>query len=142
MAYATQADLVPRRLANQELIELTNDAGGTIVVDSVVTGILTEASAKVDSYCGQRYTIPLQTSEQVKGLTLDIAVHLLFQRRRRQPEEVVRAYDNAIAFLRDVAAGRASLDQPTGATPQAGSGDVKKTEVEEKFSDTNLQGYV
>lgn len=141
MAYATQADLVPRRLTSQELVELTNDAGGATVDETTVANILAEASGTVDSYCRLRYTVPLQNSEQVKALTLDIALYHLFLRRRRIPEEIRLAYDNAIAFLKDVAAGRAGLDQPTGAAAQASGGEVKKTEVEEKFSDDNLDGY-
>ena len=141
MAYATQADLVPRRLTNQELVELTNDAGGATVDETVVSNILAEASGTVDSYCRLRYTVPLQNSEEVKALTLDIALYRLFLRRRRVPEEIKLAYDNAIAFLKDVAAGRAGLDQPTGAAAQSSGGEVKETEIEEKFSDTNLDGY-
>jgi phage gp36-like protein len=58
--------------------------------------------------------IPLQPSEQVKGLVLDIAVYKLFQRRRRMPQEVNDAYAAAIKFLQDVSTEKAGLDQPTG----------------------------
>jgi phage gp36-like protein len=142
MSYALQADLVPRRLTQQELVELTNDAGENTVDATNVATILTESSAVVDSYCRERYTVPLQSSEQVKGLTLDIAVYKLFLRRRRVVDAIENAYKNAIAFLKDVAAGKASLDQPVGATPQSGSGNVVATEVEEKFSDDNLGGFI
>jgi phage virion morphogenesis protein len=77
----------------------------------------------------------------VKGLTLDIGVYKLFLRRRRVTADIEKAYENAIAFLRDVAAGKAGLDQPVGATPQSGSGNVVATDVEEKFSDDNLGVY-
>jgi phage gp36-like protein len=136
LGYAVQADLVPRRLTQQELVQLTNDSGENTVDAANVTAILTEASAVVDSYCRERYTLPLQSSEQVKGLTLDIGVYKLFLRRRRVTADIEKAYENAIAFLRDVAAGKAGLDQPVGATPQSGSGNVVATDVEEKFSTT------
>lgn len=142
MAYAVQADLVPRRLTQQELVQLTNDTGENTVDAANVTAILTEASAVVDSYCRERYTIPLQSSEQVKGLTLDIGVYKLFLRRRRVTADIEKAYENAIAFLRDVAAGKAGLDQPVGAPAQSGSGNVVATEIEEKFSDDNLEGFI
>jgi len=141
MLYANENDLIPRRLAEQEAIELTNDSGGSSINSQVIADCLTEASALIDSYCRARYTVPLQLSDQVKGLALDVGLYKLFLRRRRVPEEVKLAYDNAVAFLKDVAAGRAGLDQPTGATAQSSGGEVKSTEVEEKFSDTNLGGY-
>src|SRR4051812_38800472 len=102
MSYAVQADLVPRRLTQQELVQLTNDSGENTVDATNVAAILTEASAVVDSYCRERYTLPLQSSEQVKGLTLDIGVYKLFLRRRRVTADIEKAYENAIAFLRDV----------------------------------------
>jgi phage gp36-like protein len=142
LGYAVQADLVPRRLTQIELVELTNDAGGNDVVAGVVTDVLTEASGVVDSYCRQRYTIPLQPSEMVKGLTLDITVYKLFQRRRRETEATKDAYTLAIKFLQDVSAGKASLDQPVGASAQSGSGNVMSTEIDEKFSDDNLTGFI
>jgi len=142
LPYATQADLEPERIPTAELIQLTDDTGSGLVDAGIVTAKLTEASAMVDSYARQRYTVPLQTSEQVKSLTLDIATYKLFERRRRIPESVGTAYSNAIAFLRDVAAGRAALDQPVGATPQLSGGPVVVTEKPEKFSDENLSGFV
>jgi phage gp36-like protein len=132
---------VPRRLSSTDLAQLTDDNAGTTANDDVITDVLTEASAVVDSYCRLRYTVPLQSSEQVKGLTLDIAVYKLFGRRRRMPDEVTSSYNAAMAFLKDVSAGKAALDQPANAVAQVGSGGVKATEVEEKFSDDNLQGF-
>jgi phage gp36-like protein len=143
MAYAVQADLVPRRITNAEAIELTNDnVGGSAIVAQVINDVLAEAGATVDSYCRARYTVPLQASDQVKGLCLSIATYLLFLRRRRVSDDIQKLYDNAIAFLKDVAAGRASLDQPTGATAQSSSGEALATEQEERFSDDNLDGFV
>jgi phage gp36-like protein len=144
VAYAAKADLYPRRLSQAELTQLTDDAGAGVMSDAIINAELTEASGTVDSYCRQRYATPLQTSEQVKGLTLDICVYRLFLRRRRVTDDVRRAFEDAIQFLRDVAAGKAVLDQPVGATAQTATatGGSKATEVEEKFSDDNLKGYV
>jgi phage gp36-like protein len=142
MSYATQADLVPRRLTQSSWCELTNDAGGNTVDATNVTNILTEASALVDSYCVNRYTIPLQPSEQVKGLVLDIAVYKLFQRRRRMPQEVNDAYAATIKFLQDVSTEKAGLDQPTGALPQTLERNRGRRRKDERFSDDNLKGFV
>jgi phage gp36-like protein len=143
MAYATQDDLVPRRLTEQTLGQLTDDSGKDTINADVVTQVLTEASATVDSYVRLRYAVPLQPSEQIKGLTLDIAVYLLYSRRDRISVAVQTRYDNAIQFLRDVGAGKAGLDQPTGAADQTSGGPVVTNQNKcEKFSDHNLRDFV
>jgi phage gp36-like protein len=144
MAYATQSDLVPLRLTQKDLVELTDDGDSGTVNAAIVTGALEEASGRVESYCRQRYVTPLQQSNDVKGLTLDIAIYLLFTRRRetRVGETVQQRFDQAIAFLKDIAAGKASLDQPaSAAAPQTSSGEAVVTQKKERFSDSNLDGY-
>jgi phage gp36-like protein len=78
MAYAAQSDLVPLRITQTELVQLTCDDASATVNAAVVTGVLEEASGTVDSYCRSRYVTPLQQSDMVKARTLDIAVYLLF----------------------------------------------------------------
>lgn len=137
-------------MTQQELVELTDDSetdadpGAGQVNAAIVTGALTEASARIDSYCRQRYITPLQASDTIKGLTLDIAQYLLFTRRRttKPNETVAERYLDAINFLKDIAAGKASLDQPVGATqPQTSSGEAVVTAVPQSFSDDNLCGW-
>lgn len=120
MAYAAQSDLVPLRMTQNDLIQLTDDGNTGTVAAAVVTAALEEASGKVDSYCRGRYATPLQQSDDVKGLTLDIATYLLFSRRREMTvgETVRQRYEDAISFLKDISTNKAQLDQPSGATPQ------------------------
>jgi phage gp36-like protein len=142
MPYAVQADLVPRRLTQNVLIQLTDDASSGEANAQIVTDVLLEASATIDSYARLRYAIPLKQSDQVKGLCLDIAVYLLYSRRARMAETVQKRYDDAISFLKDIAVGKAALDQPAAATPQTGGGGSLATSKEEKFSDDNLAGFI
>jgi phage gp36-like protein len=83
-------------------------------------------------------------------MTLDIAVWLLFSRRRniKASETVQTRYQEAIKFLKDVASGAAQLDQPVGATPQNSTGGpvvASKSDIpsdpNSRFSDSNLKGY-
>ena len=129
-------------MSAQDLEQLTDDENSGAVDTDVVAAVLSEASGAVDSYCRQRYAVPLQSSEQVKGLTLDIAVYLLYSRRDRVRDVVRQRYQDAVQFLKDVGAGKASLDQPAAAAPQLGSGGVVATDQCEKFSDDNLKGFV
>jgi phage gp36-like protein len=113
MAYIAQGDFAGR-LKEQELIELTDDHKVGEVDAAVLAQVLAEASGRLDSYAGGHYALPLEASEQVKSLALDIAIYLLYRRRpgRRVPDEVKNAHDEAMHILRDVAAGRAQLSQP------------------------------
>jgi phage gp36-like protein len=148
LAYAAQSDLVPLRITQTELVQLTCDDTSNTVNAAVVSAALEEASGTVDSYCRARYVTPLQQSDMVVARTLDIAVYLLFSRRRGglQPTELVRQrYEDAIAFLKDVAACRASLDQPaTAQSPQTSMAGAEVSERDRhlKFGDRNIEGFV
>jgi phage gp36-like protein len=111
-----------------------------------VAAALEEASGKVDSYCRARYRTPLQGDDDVKGLTLDIALWLLFRRRRNAKNgEIIRqGFEDAIKFLQAVAAGTASLDQPVGDTPQTSlSGPtISERDRHLRFRDSEIEGYV
>lgn len=140
MAYCTESDLL-NQLTQAELVQLTDDAGTGEVDSAKVTSALNAASATIDAYAGARYTLPLQPSDKVTQLCLDLAVYELEKRRRRLRAATLAARDAALAFLRDLARGRAVLDQPAGASPQASEADVKRTEEERTFSDENLEGF-
>lgn len=140
MPYCTQDDLL-NQLTEAEMIQLTDDAGAGSVDSNKVDSALNGASATIDAYAGARYSLPLQPSEKVKQLCVDLAVYELEKRRRRIREATLAARDAALSFLRDLALGRAVLDQPIGAQPQATEADVKKTDTERVFSDENLEGF-
>jgi phage gp36-like protein len=147
MAYATQSDLIPLRMTAKDLIQLTDDDKTGAINTAIVTAVLEEASGRVESYCRMRYVTPLQQSDDVKAMTLDIAVYLLFSRRRetRLSETVQQRFDQAIAFLKDIAAARASLDQPsTALQPQSSLGGptISKKDRNLRFSDKNMEGWV
>lgn len=147
MAYAQQSDITPARITAKELIQLTCDDSSNTVNTDVVQATLDQASAMVDSYCRSRYVTPLQASTVVLKCTVDIAVYLLFSRRRGglQPTELVRQnYDDAISFLKDVAAARASLDQPgSSQTPQSSAAgpEISTRDANLRFSDCQIKGF-
>jgi phage gp36-like protein len=147
MAYAVQSDLVPLRLTQAELVQLTDDTNSGQANAAIVSAALEEASGRVDSYCRGRYATPLQVGDDVKGMTLDIAVYLLFSRRRnaKMAETIRQRYEDAIAFLKDVAAAKASLDQPASqAIPQASTAgpQISERDCHLRFSDREIKGYI
>jgi phage gp36-like protein len=146
MAYATQSDLVPLRMTQKDLIELTDDEMNGEVNADIVTGVLEEASGRVDSYCRGRYVTPLQASDDVTSLTLDIAVYLLFSRRRetRITDTVQQRFNQALAFLKDISQAKASLDQPVSDTAQSSLAGPEISEKDRRlaFRDRNIDGFV
>ena len=144
MAYAVQSDLVPLRLTQAELVQLTCDDVTGVVNTAVVNEALEEASGIVDSYCRARYQTPLQASDSVKGKTVDIALWLLFRRRRNAKNgEIIRqAYEDAIAFLGQVSTGKATLDQPAGSLPQTADSSVEISTKKLTFRNSHLKGFV
>ena len=141
MPYATQDDIIASGVTEAELIQLTDDDNTHAIDATKVDAAIADGSSTVESSCRQRYTLPLQPSAKVTSLVVDLAVYALFKRRRRVPDAVKQASDDAVAFLKDVAAGKASLDQPAGATPQQSGGEAVPPTQEQKFSDDNLAGF-
>lgn len=140
MPYCTQSDLL-NQLTQAELVQLTDDDATGAVDTAKVDAALNAASATIDAYAGARYTLPLQSSEKIKQLCIDLAIYELEKRRRRLRDATVAARDAAFAFLRDLARGRAVLDQPAGAPAQQSEADIKKTQQDRTFSDEKLEGF-
>jgi len=148
MAYATKADL-QQRITDAKLVQLTDFDNTGEIDDARISTALNLASATIDSYTSGRYTLPLVVSDQVKDICLTIAEFKLYEGRQLiatprgfEAHPVADAYDRAIGFLKDVAAGRASLDQP-GKT-QAAETEVKgpdRTAKPAVFGDDNMSGF-
>jgi phage gp36-like protein len=109
MAYCTQSDLL-ELISEDDLIQLTDDAGMGIVDSSVVDRAISDADAEIDSYCGTKYDVPFSpVPVMVRKLSVDISIYNLFARRRGAPEDRKERYNNAIRFLKDVSKGLGSL---------------------------------
>jgi phage gp36-like protein len=110
MPYATQAQLI-ERFGESELIQLTDRADpltGAIVA-AVLDAALLDADQEIDSYLRVVRTLPLPAPIPVRlvRVAADVARYHLYD--DHAPDEVRTRYEDAIRWLRDVAAGRASL---------------------------------
>jgi phage gp36-like protein len=117
-AYCTPADL-EARFGLAELVQLAPGGAG-LWDDAKVQRACDDAGDLVDGYLRPRHSLPLTTVPRVLArLSAAIARYELHLGGDRQPtEQVTRARDEAIAFLRDVAAGKADLGLgPDGADP-------------------------
>lgn len=138
MSYCTQADLL-KLIPTADLAQLTAESGDTPDAD-VVTEAIAKAGAEIDSYLAVRYVLPLtDTPAQVKHLAVDMAIYHLYSRRGMMLEIRGKNYDKAVAFLKDVAVGRAEI---IGATGVELSGDaqqvVEVSSSERVFSRTTM----
>lgn len=120
MTYALQVDLVTA-FGEGELIQLTDRAdppAGTVDA-AIVTRALEAADGEIDSYLATRYSLPLITVPVIlRDCAADIARYRLHD--RGVPDRVKDAYEKRIAWLRDVAAGRASIGlAPESLTPNS-----------------------
>jgi phage gp36-like protein len=87
-----------------------------------------DAQSAIDGYLSGRYGTPMATPPAiVKRLACDMARYYLYD--DHATETVQKRYDAAIAFFRDVAAGKVTLgpeaqaSQPSGGTVQMVTGD-------------------
>jgi phage gp36-like protein len=111
-----------------------------------------EAESEANSYVALKYTLPLaETPLALKTAVLDIAIYRLFMRRGIRPgtadELVADAYKRAVAWLRDVAAGKAILTFSNGGSgsdgatvPSAGAA-AQILADERVFSREKLRGF-
>ena len=86
---------------------------------AVVTRALEAADGEIDSYLASRYTLPLASVPVIlRDCAADIARYRLHD--RGVPDRVKDAYKDRVSWLRDVAAGRASLGiAPESLTPSS-----------------------
>ena len=133
MGYCTQTgsaagDIAPVKISVDQLMQLTSE-DGLSVVQTVVDAAIAEADSDIDSYAGRRYVVPFTTvPAKVKQLSVAIAIYKLHEKRIGTfagdiPTSIRNMYEDAIAFLKDVAKGNAVIDgavTPTVNTKRTG----------------------
>ena len=107
--YAVRQDMIDR-FGEPEIRQLTDrlDPPAGAIDDTVLNEALDDADGLVDSYLAGRYALPLASVPKIlKRYACDIARAFLW--KDSAGETVHRAYEDAVKFLRAVAAGTASL---------------------------------
>jgi phage gp36-like protein len=88
-----------------------------------ITAALVWASSVANSYLGKRFTLPITVwGEDLKVAVASIAAFRLMKRRGFSPhggsdEVIIKAHDDAIVWLRDVAKGLVMPDAIVDSTP-------------------------
>lgn len=138
MSYATQQDLIDR-FGDIELKELADRDGDGIIDAAVLADALADADALIDSYIANRYDLPLATTPaRLIDVASDIARYKLY--KDSPLDAVTDRYKDAMAFLRDVSAGKASLD--VGGAEPAAAGDTVQTSGDGRnFTAAKMGGF-
>ena len=112
MAYATVNDMI-MQLGEGEVLSLSDRASAGVVDAALVADALARASSEMDSYLATRHQVPLSVvPSMLKTRCVEIAYYLLCRGARVINDDIVDLYKDAIRWLRDVAAGKASLGLP------------------------------
>lgn len=138
MSYATQADLT-ERFGTDELEALAPDGMGGIDATRTSAAIA-DAVAEMNSYLGRRYSVPVVNGGPVLlACCCDIARFYLYT--SSPTEEVQQRYQSRVAWLKDVAADRATL----GAAEEAADDDtgraISRTSNTRTFTKDTLAGF-
>jgi len=145
MAWANQQDLIDR-FGQDELLALADRDNNSVIDTAIVDQALVDAQSLAESYVRQRYPAGFTVvPDLLKSLVCDLARFRLDADNPR--DNVTKRNDAAIAILRDIASGKATLltdlDGAGGADPVISSG--SDTVLVEKrtaaFTDDTLADY-
>lgn len=140
MSYATLTDLIARA-GDTEMRQIADRDRDTMIDQDVVDAALVHADNLVNGYVGVKYDVPLVTvPDLVRTWAVSIARYILH--RNGAPEHVAQDYKDAVASLKDVAAGRITLPVAVGAEPlPTVGGQVMAAHPDEVFTADKLRGW-
>lgn len=140
--YASISDLIAR-CGEAELVEISAraDAETTEIVDEVIEPGLVDADATINSYIAARHALPLAEVPAVL-VRHGVSIARYYLWAAGASEKVRQDYEDALAFLKDVAAGRATLGiaaPQEDQTPVAGG--VHLAEGTRRFTTDTMAGW-
>jgi phage gp36-like protein len=143
VSYSTLDD-IKKMLPDELIVQLTDDEATGAINTSRVDEAVSQADAEIDSYCGERYSVPFSTvPDIIKKISVDVAVYNLYSRLvREMPEVRAERYRASIKQLEAIAGGKISLG--TDPAPQAhseGRAETNRPTDENVFSREKLKGF-
>lgn len=141
MAYSIQSDILDQ-LDEDSLIQLTDDEDAGTVDTDKVTRAIADADSTIDSYCQDRYSIPLSpVPDKIRQISVDIAIYNLFSRRGdTAPDIRIERHKEAIKFLEQVNAGKIKLGAATPAPVNTGNSVTIESNTR-VFTRDNMGGF-
>lgn len=138
MAYCTEAELVAR-FGDVEVADLLDrDNSGTADTNALASA-QTDADALIDGYLAGRYSVPLASAPAlIVGIAANLVRYILWG--NNAPEEIRKRYDDSIARLKDLSAGKLTIPAESLA-PLDDAGGVDYYADERIFTSTTLAGF-
>lgn len=136
--YATEEDM--RIRFGEELLEqlFPPDEAGDAA--AALAAALADATELIDSYAAARYRVPLKpVPAPVRRWCADLA--RWFLDRARTDEAIRKAYEDAIAGLKDMARGVIVFQCEGRTSPDTPNGQVAMSGPERFFSMESMKGY-
>ncbi len=118
MPYAILDD-IKNSIPDILIAQLTDDANGAVIDNSIVTEKIARADSYIDTLIGTQYPVPLTAPvpDIIKSISVRIAIYHLYERRDTDiPEARLTAYNAARKDLKDIRDGKTSLPIDTAAT--------------------------
>ena len=144
MTYASYDDLVTR-FGEVKLTQLTCQGGalGKIPDKAVVEVVLTDATETIDGYAAARYRTPLApVPAPVRRWCADMALYYLHTGTGKVPDDVRKAFEGALAGLKDMAKGVIVFQAEGVPTVNAdASGTVQMDVPGRLFTPDSLRGF-
>jgi phage gp36-like protein len=144
MSYSTLAE-IKLAIPKSDLVSLTDDERSGDVVTARVDEAIAKADNLIDSYLRGKHTLPLTApvDDVVRGLSVDLAVYYLYQRRHRHdmPDSIMESKSDAMKLLKDFQAGKALLDTPAEVPNTGGIYKSAKTTSDQVFNPTELAKF-
>lgn len=143
MSYCTTTDILGM-IAEDVLIQLTDDNGLGVVDEAKVSVAIARADAVIDGYCAKRYGVPFSpVPALVRDLSVDMAIYHLYANRQGAPEDRKQRYDDAIAYLKDVSRGLVTLgpDADAETTGEASDNMAEISSSPRIFTRGQLKGF-
>lgn len=142
MSYASKQNLIDR-FGQDELVKLTDRTNRppTTIDDTVLQQALDDADGEINGYLATAKIVTPMPSPPSILVAKACAMARYFLFKDKATEKVRTDYEDARAWLRDVAAGRASLGDKTSAPATAPSvGPVKMTGATRVFTSDSMKG--
>lgn len=138
VTYATEEDM--RIRFGEELLEQLSPPGEAGDAAATLAVALADATELIDSYAAARYRVPLEpVPAPVRRWCADIARWFLDQ--ARTDEAIRKAYEDAIAGLKDMARGVIVFQCRGIASEDTPNGQVAMSGPKRMFSMESLKGY-
>ncbi|WP_439526182.1 gp436 family protein [Roseovarius mucosus] len=142
MPYTTLEELTDR-FGTPMLVSLTDRAeAATGLIDAdVVASALADTDALIDGYLKARYVLPLSDAQPlVAAIARDIAIYKL---HTYEPDAKITAdYKQALASLKDIAAGTVQLSASGVVPASSGGGEARVTDRPRPMTGENLKGFI